>query len=460
MVSNFVTYDLIFLALSIIFVIYFLYKRRNKIERQGVLYLYKTQVGVNFIDKFAKRFAKILKPMQYLIVTVGYILMAGIIYLLGFTIYIYLKAPAASAIAKIPAVFPLIPYFPQILNIESFFPPFYFTYFIIAIALVAILHEFSHGIFMRLNNIRIKFTGFAFLGPFLGAFVEQDDKQMSKAKRFPQLSILAAGTFANVILTILFALLFWLFFSLAFTPAGIYATPNYDFVNSSEISFMGNVSFGNNTYLELISNNTTYFASLSAKPYIENKTYDLIPAYISSPMFNAQVFGVIIQFDEKNITSFSDLTNAVNARNPGDVVNIKTFYNDKILSYNLALVNKSGKADLGVMPPATAQEGSFRKLISMMAPGEDPEIYYVSYLGSFGIFIKYLFWWIVFINFAVALSNMIPAGIFDGGHFFRISVEGITKKKRIADMAYKAVTWIFIAALILLMLKWVFNLIN
>lgn len=459
MVSNFVTYDLIFLALSIIFVVYFLYKRRDRIERQGILYLYKTQVGVKFIDKFAKKYSKILRPMQYLIVTIGYLLMAGIVYLFAWTIYIYLKAPASSALAKIPAVFPLIPYFPQLLNIESFFPPFYFTYFIIAIATVAIFHEFSHGIFMRLNNIKIKSTGFAFLGPFLGAFVEQDDKQMNKAKRFPQLSILAAGTFANVVLVILFALVFWLFFSLAFTPSGVYSTPAYDFVNTSQISSISNVSFGNTTYLEIVSNNQTYFGSLKAQPYIENKTYDFIPAYVSSPIFNAQVIGAITEFNGNKITSYSQLDKLIKSRTPGEVVNIKTIINDNVRSYNLALANKSGFADLGVYPQATAPQGVFRKIISMMNPGEDPEIYYKSELGSFGIFIKYLFWWIIFINFAVALSNMIPAGIFDGGHFFRISVEGITRRKKFAEYAFKFTTWLFVAALIVLMLKWVFNLI-
>jgi hypothetical protein len=60
----------------------------------------------------------------------------------------------------------------------------YFTYWIVAIALVAIFHEGFHGIFARFYNIKIKSTGFGFLGPFLAFFVEQDDKQMQKAKPF------------------------------------------------------------------------------------------------------------------------------------------------------------------------------------------------------------------------------------------------------------------------------------
>ena len=45
-----------------------------------------------------------------------------------------------------------------------------------ALAIVAIPHEFAHGIFARLNNLRVKSSGFALFGPILAAFVEPDEK--------------------------------------------------------------------------------------------------------------------------------------------------------------------------------------------------------------------------------------------------------------------------------------------
>lgn len=457
--STFITYDLIFLALSIILVVFFLYRRKQKLERQGILYLYRTQVGVKFIDKFAKKFDKILKPLQYFIVFWGYVLMALIIYLFSLTIYIYLKAPATSPLAKIPAVFPLIPYFPQILHIQSFFPPFYFTYFIVSIAIVAVVHEFSHGIFMRLNKIKIKSTGFAFLGPFLGAFVEQDDKQMNKAKKFPQLSILAAGTFANTLMVVLFGLVLLLFFFLAFSPAGVYFTPAYNAVNVSEISGINNVMLGNTTFLEITSNNNTYFTTLDARPSIVDKTVDFIVVFESAPAFNSQLTGAISEFDGKKVTSYDSLRQGILSKNPGDTVDIKTISDGITNDYNVTLADNSGKAFLGIAPLVQARSNFASKLSFILNWGEDPNVYYISHWGNFGIFIKYLLWWIIFINLAVALSNMIPAGIFDGGHFFHLTVQGITKSKKFANVLYRIVTWIIIAALILLMLKWVFNLI-
>src|SRR3989338_2684361 len=109
---GFIVYDLIFLALFTLFVIIFLYTRKHNLQRQGILYLYRTQLGVRFIDKFAKRFKNILKPLQYVILVSGYSLMVGILWLLGRTVYLYLTTPIANVI-RAPPIAPLIPYFPK-----------------------------------------------------------------------------------------------------------------------------------------------------------------------------------------------------------------------------------------------------------------------------------------------------------------------------------------------------------
>ncbi|MBU0977578.1 MAG: site-2 protease family protein, partial [Nanoarchaeota archaeon] len=191
---SFMTYDLIFLAVFIVFVIIFLSTRKKNLERQGILYLYKTKWGINVIDKIAKKCRVILKPLQYVIMFSGYALMVGILWLLSRSTYLYLTTSIAQLI-RAPPVFPVIPYFPQIFGLESLFPPLYFTYFIIALGVIAVFHEAAHGIYARFYNLKVTSTGFAFLGPVLGAFVEPDEKQMNKAPRFNQMVILAAGTF-------------------------------------------------------------------------------------------------------------------------------------------------------------------------------------------------------------------------------------------------------------------------
>ena len=51
---SFVAYDLTFLAIFTIFVVVFLSIKRKNLQRQGIMYLYRTKVGINFIEKFTK----------------------------------------------------------------------------------------------------------------------------------------------------------------------------------------------------------------------------------------------------------------------------------------------------------------------------------------------------------------------------------------------------------------------
>ena len=142
--------------------------------------LYKTKWGINSMKKFDEKYHKVLGYLRYVIVTVGYLLMAIMIYMLLQTVYIYMSQPNITDTIKAPPIAPLIPYFPELFGMESYFPPFYFTYFLVALAIVAIVHEFAHGIYMRYSKTKIKSTGLVFLGPILGAFVEEDKQNFHK----------------------------------------------------------------------------------------------------------------------------------------------------------------------------------------------------------------------------------------------------------------------------------------
>ena len=172
--ASFMFYDLIFFLLFTLATIIFLYKRKHNLKRQGLMYLYRTRIGLKIIDWTSEKFEKILRPMQLLIVGCGYILMVSMVWLLAKFTYIYSVSDIAKQI-KIPPILPLFPYATDLFKLD-FLPPFYFTYWIIIIAVIAISHEFAHGIFARLNKIKVHSTGFGFLGPFLAAFVEPDEK--------------------------------------------------------------------------------------------------------------------------------------------------------------------------------------------------------------------------------------------------------------------------------------------
>lgn len=453
-------YDFLILGIFCIYIAHFLWSRKENLARQGILYLYRTQLGVKFIDRFAKKYKSVLKPLQYVVVASGYILMVSMSWLLIKTLYIYLKYPITQYI-KAPPITPLLPYFPSLFGLESFFPPLYFTYFILALAIVAVTHEFAHGIYMRFYNYKIKSTGFAFLGPILGAFVEQEEEQFNKSKKFPQLVVLAAGTFANVLMTILFGAVLILFFSAFFMPAGLrfssYAT---EALNVSEVDVIGNSSIAEGL-LELDVAGSTYYAREGDLQFSIDNDLGVVYGFVDSPAFRAQMVGAITSIDGREIKSYDDLVDALGSLSPGETVTVETAILQpgretvaETRSYEVTLDDRDGRAFLGIGVSAAERGGALGFLISLYDKVKDPILFYESELGNFGWFIYYLLWWIVVINFFVALFNMLPLGILDGGRFFYLTVWGITGRESWGRNAYRAAGWIILLILLGMMVRW------
>jgi len=457
---SFVAYDLIFLVLFTLGVVIFLYTRKHNLQRQGILFLYRTKLGIRFIDTFAKKFEKILRPMQYVVIVSGYILMILIIWLIVKTVYIYMTT-SISQVIRAPPIAPLIPYFPKLFGLEAFFPPLYFTYFIIALAIVAISHEFAHGIFARLHGFKIHATGFAFLGPFLGAFVEPDEKQMNRAGKVPQLAILAAGTFANVLMTILFGAMLWLFFSGVFVPAGVkYNSYAVDPLEVAGITVVDGEPFLDD-FIEVSYNGELYFVRANSLERANENGLTNIYAYLDSPAFRNQIEGAITEIDGVKIDSYGKLSEALNTYSPGEEINLKTAVLETgrgtvatVNSYDLVLGEREDKAFLGVGFISNERKGLIGILNSLFSKIKDPLLHYESSIGDFGWFIYYLLWWIVVINILVALFNMLPLGILDGGRFFYLTVWAVTRSEKVGRKAFSFVTWALLAALLALMIKW------
>src|SRR3990172_2814834 len=271
---GFLIYDLIFLVAFLIFISTFLYTRRKNLKREGLLFLYRTKWGIKIINYLGNKYKRTLNVLSYLSIITGYLLVVGVLYMIYTVLKVYLFNPAIVQAIKVPPIIPLVPYLPQIFKLE-FLPPFYFTYWIVILAVIAITHEMAHGIFAARNKVKIKTTGFGFfpwfLPIFLAAFVELDEKAMAKKKKFPQLAILSAGTFANVLTSIIFLFVLFLFFVLAFVPSGIifdsYATSA---ITISGISMINGIPLTNTTYNGIIElSNEDGFNEI----IFDNKTY-------------------------------------------------------------------------------------------------------------------------------------------------------------------------------------------
>jgi membrane-associated protease RseP (regulator of RpoE activity) len=445
----------------------FLFFERKKVKKEAFLfYLYRTSLGLKFIDYVGKKYKKTLRFFSYVSVIIGYVLMILSVYFIVSVVYIFTKPELVQQI-KVPPIMPLIPYLPQMFNID-FLPPFYFMYWIIAIALIAISHEGFHGIFARFYGIRIKSTGFGFLGPFLAFFVEQDERDMKKAKIFPQLSILSSGVFANLILAVVFFFITILFLHSAYVASGAVfvgytaeAIPVSDFQNLTITS--EKIPVDGMTFTRAVMNNKSYFIESSIISNISSLPNDTqIGLFQDQPAIRAGFRGVITSINNKPVYTSSDLSKSLSGLKPGDKINVTTLYiynnTQQILSYNLSLgrdYQNSSRAVLGITS-IRQSSSAFGKLASgLFNKFRDPSAYYVPTINAdFALYIKNLLWWVYLINLSVAIMNMLPLGLFDGGRFFYLTVLAITKKKKIAEASFKFVTRFLLIVLVLLMVLW------
>lgn len=472
---NFIVYDVTLLIIFFTFVSLFLYKNRKNLKREGLLFLYRTKWGMKLIDKIGKKYKKTLKVLSYISITIGYFLMATMLYLFGKIVYLYVLRPDIVQAIKIPPITPLFPYLPQAFNL-NFLPPLYFVTFIIIIALAAIPHEFAHGIFMRRYGVKVKSTGFGFFPfffpIFLAAFVEQDQKSMEKTSIFKQKAILSAGTFANILTAILFFVVMILFFNLAFNASGVvYDNYAYGLISLGSVSSINNVMLENASYsqiLGLIEENklnkigTENGDYILTQEFLEEQTLTLseeeknnleyLYVYYDSPAINAGMENVIVKINENQIEDIEDLTNELDLYSPGDKIILETNQQEYEITLDERPDNLEG-AWLGIVFEESQKKGVVGSVVAWLSSFKESHINYIPKFNGAN-FIYNLLWWVVLACFSIAFVNMLPMGIFDGGRFFYLTILGLTKSEKKAKKWFAASTSILLSLIILLMIFW------
>ncbi len=215
-----------------------LYFERKKLTVNGkfpwiYFCMYRTKFGLNWMDKTSKKHPKTLNFLFKLGIVTGFLGMLLISFeLVKVTIQVFTSA------TKISAVTPVLPFEGK----GIFYVPF--SYWIISIFIIALVHEFAHGVASRLYKIPVKSSGFAFLGILLpivpAAFVEPEEKLLPKKKLSEKLAIYAAGPLSNVI----FAIVFFLIALFVFQPLhGVISQENGVLINkilpNTSASFAG-----------------------------------------------------------------------------------------------------------------------------------------------------------------------------------------------------------------------------
>ncbi|MEM4318345.1 MAG: site-2 protease family protein [Candidatus Pacearchaeota archaeon] len=467
---KFILIDLILLTLFLLFIVIFLYKKREKLDREGIIYIYRTKWGLKLIEKVSKH-KKILNFLSYFSIIFGYMaIMASFILLLLSLKMMY----SAISVPSAPPIAPVVPYFTSIFKID-FMPPLYFTYWIIIILIIAISHEFAHGVFAMSSGIKIKSTGFGFLGPFIAAFVEPDEKTMQRKKIKNQLAILSAGSFANFIVTLLFVVILQLFFLAFYIPNGFIGyMMAIDQINLSSVKsiVIGNQSFSfssleelhdflipyknkaenetKNETIKIKTENMTYFLDqqllAQQEKLIKN---NVLIAYIDSPAYRENLTGPILEIDGKKIKNEKDIEAILLQKKPNESIEIKT----ENKTYTIILAQHPKNSSRGFLGISFFKQSAITKIFFFTYPKLNPYLEYKPKNKAFD-FVKDLLYWLVIIGISVALFNMLPFSFLDGGKTIYLTFLLIFKNKNAARKGYAFFSFIVILILIAMFVLW------
>ncbi len=355
---------------AVLYGLFFTFRHKFDVQNKFLI-IYRTKIGIKWMDKIAKTFPTFLTGLSYISIGLGFLGMAFI--------FVYLFKGAFELLVK-PAAQPIIsPVLPGIATVPGA-PILSFSHWIISLLVIVVVHEFFHGIYCRHHKVPVKASGFAMLGPLLGAFVEPDEKKFAKKKAFPQLAVLSAGAFANF----LFAGIFIFILLSILTPIG-----------QSSISFQG-----------------VQIASI--QPDLPVAKSSLQPGMVLDAV------------DHQPISDQQSFVDLLKKHVPGDIISITA--NGTTSSVQLAANPTNASAPylgVGVAPVKVVLNGIFLRL---------------PFLYSGYLWVYQLFFWLFTISLGVGLFNLLPLGPIDGGEMFYVATLFFFKKEAKAKKIWLYVT--------------------
>jgi len=231
-----------------------------------------------------------------------------------------------------------------------------FVYGIIALATVIIVHEFAHGILARREKVTIKSIGLLLFAILPGAFVEPEEDEIKNIKKIPRMRIYAAGSIANFSLAIVAFLIFLLI-----------------------TSFVIPATF-------------------------EENGFEIDRVISGTPAHNVLKPGMIMNsINGHNVSDAESYSKAVSTLKPGEMVVVVTNQG----TYNFTAGTNPNNKSLGYMGV---------KAIKNLVVKSDVSNIFGDQLPWAWFYLREMFKWIFFLNFAVGLFNILPMKPLDGGH--------------------------------------------
>jgi membrane-associated protease RseP (regulator of RpoE activity) len=392
--ESFLTLDVISAVLFVLLLGAFLIRNRARIAVQKIIWplfyivMYRTKIGLATMERWSTKYRETIKLFGYFSIGIAFFGMLvasfSVVYMIVQLIFQPLAAEAGVSMVLPFTNVPGIGYLS-------------FWHFIIAIFILMIVHEFSHGIVARAHGVEVKSSGFAVIGilaPILpAAFVEPDEEKMKKKEDIVQYSVFAAGPVSNIMLALLLFLAF---------PA----------LNSLEDRMTIPEGFS----YTLINNS--------------------LPA-AQSGMTDSTIYAL----NGQRMDDYTTFAYGMLCVKPGDNVTLSTKKGNFSM---IAAVNPSDekRGFIGIKPQQNERDWK-------------PEYQKVG--PVFGWF-KELFKWIMMLNFLIGLTNLLPIAIVDGGRMFQIALTKTVKDRKRANKIFGLIAILFIIFLLFgLLTSWFGN---
>ena len=362
-----------------------IYANRKKFEFQAkFIAMFKTKLGLKLMDKISQKYREYVKLFGYIGVGIGFI---GMLFIFGTLVYLLFGLIVTPETTQ--GVSLVIPGF-KMAGSDFRFP---LVYGLLSIFVIATIHELAHGIVARAWRIPILSSGIVFFGPIIGAFVEPDDKKMSKRPDIEQYSVFAAGPFINILFA--FLLLAMLLVSLPFI----------------------NNAFYENVIITDVAINS--------------------PAYIAGWPSNS----ILTDIDNTEITDIKDLSYALSEIESGDNLNVKYIHENKEYQKTIEIGEKDSRPYIGIYAQSDIKYktglGNIWFKITSWIFGDSRK----SGLASWG-FLS----WLMNLSLAIGLINLLPLGPTDGGRMIFLATQRIYKQKGAKIYSYVS----FISLMLLL----------
>jgi len=257
------------------------------------------------------------------------------------------------------------------------------------------------------------------------------------------------------LVALLFYLLYVLFFFSSFTASG-YIFNSYGLAAVPLDSITGFQDVDG--LKKVITADGNYYLDEGLAVQLASDNGASLIAYTEAPAILAGMKGAIVQADDVNILNADSLREFMESKNPGDAVRFVTEDVDGMNEYDIVLGEHpdfEGRAYLGVGHNEAAPRGFIQGVLAKFMGFKESSTYYkATWDGEFVFFIYHLLWWVMVINLLVALFNMMPLGMLDGGRFFYLAVFGISGSEKFAKSAYRIATYFILFMFALMMFFW------